>query len=306
MAQGHNINSEKAFIAGRWTDDIRDALLQYQPSRMELSGDWSDLSMFAGAVDSIQGLKISGSLERGEIKALGGIEVFSSLRRLSLVSKVKSGLHPLPLPLLESLDAKWQKGLMDTIDQLPRLRTLVIGGYAGESLSALPNKSTIEYLWLSNPAIASMNGIAAFSALNELRVTDAKKLTSLSGIEATRIKKLDIEGARQLIDLLPIGSAQTLEWIRLLFISEQANTAQLYELQNLRSLHIGGKGVPLIDWFAAMLMPRIEAVFGWWDPSLISEEAIRSAVRPGRCITKFEHLSQAKVRPLDIALADVG
>lgn len=304
MTQGHNINALSAFIAGHWTDDIREELLTHRPAGMTLSGDWSDLSVFAGLVDSVEALMLEGSIERGGIRGIDGIEAFASLRRLRMASKVKSGIRPFALPLLETLHARWEPGLIEVIDNLPALQTISIGGYSGSTLEALPTKRTITRLGLTSSAIASLDGLGSFPALASLEVSGATKLATLRGIEAASLSSLYVQSARQLIDFAPIRSVQSLDWVRLLHINELANTAPLYELQNLRSLQIGGTRVPLIDWPSALRMPRIENVVGWWDPSLISEEDIRRSVRPGRRIAKFETFSKAKVRPLQVMVED--
>ena len=68
----HRINGEHAFCVGGWTESLAQDLLKHNVTRMELEdGDWSDLACFDGQVDSVQNLKISGT-----IKAIDNIHIF--------------------------------------------------------------------------------------------------------------------------------------------------------------------------------------------------------------------------------------
>ncbi|QNM96751.1 hypothetical protein [Chitinimonas koreensis] len=305
MERIYRVTPEKAYLSGGWSDEVRQLLLTHRPRFMELAEDWSDLSVFDGLVDDVVHLKIAGSIKNGQIKAANGLEVFRGMKRLTLVSRVKAGLDVAALRKLESFSGLWQPEVK-TLLSSSALQSVTLHAVPGDALSSFPENSSISSLWLANTTATSLKGLSALSALSELRITDAKQLESLDGIEDCPVSVLDIESARKLVDFSALRSIEAICRLRLLFVSQEADVTTFAELQGLRWLHFSGKDVPPLDWLSVAPLPHIERIVGWWDEAVAPEAAIHNAVRAGRKIVKFEPIGKLKIRPLDIELADIA
>lgn len=288
MTQDFRIADGTAFVTGAWSQTLAQALCSEAPTRLELVGDWPDLSVFDGQVASVEQLKLAGTLENGKVRALDGLRVFSGLQRLTLATTPASPPADADdlavLGRLSGLDAPWQGWLRHALTS-PNLHSAILRGYTEADLAGLPASASLRSLWLQRPALHSLAGIAGFSALAELRITDAAKLASIEGLGALPLEVLDIENAKSLTDASPVAR---LTGLRRLRIVNAAVDVDLAGLAALESLHIGGKNASAIDWPTAMALPQLRKAFAWWEPARHGEADIRDAVGAGRRILKFD------------------
>lgn len=303
MESAYKVTPELAYICGSWSSELPDLFREHHPERVELVGDWSDLSPFEGIVDSVESLRIAGTIESGKIESIRNISVFRRLKRLDLASKVKAGFDVGGLPHLEEVDVSWQPEVLELL-ALPTMRAATMKAFSGEDLSCLPRNNVMSRIWLVSPAVETLVGLGSFSQLSELRISDARKLRTLQGVEGCGLSSINIENARKLTDLGAVTSLQGLERLILVSIASDADVSRLAGLSNLRVLQVGGKGVPVIDWIAAMSLPHVEKVFAWWDPAVVSESQIREALRPGRQISKFDPVVKRGKTPLFVEIKD--
>lgn len=288
MTQDFRIADGTAFVTGAWSETLARALRSEAPTRLELVGDWPDLSVFAGQVASVEQLKLAGTLDNGKVRALDGLRVFTGLQRLTLATTPASPPADADdlavLGRLSGLDAPWQGWLTHALAS-PKLHAVILRGYTGVDLAALPASATLRSLWLQRPAVHGLTGIAGLSALAELRITDAAKLASLEGVGALPLEVLDIENAKSLSDASAVARLTGLRRLRLV---NAAADVELSGLVALESLHIGGKNAAAIDWPTAMALPQLRKVFAWWEPARHGEAEIRGAVGAGRRLVKFD------------------
>jgi hypothetical protein len=293
-----------AFVAGAWSDSLAQVLRSEAPTRLELVGDWPDLSVFDGQVASVTELTLAGTLENGKVRTLDGLRVFTALQRLTLATTPKptpAGADDLAvLGRLTSLDAPWQ-GWMARAVFSPNMRSIILRGFPEPDLAGIPASSSLESLWLQRPAIQRLSGIARLSGLAELRITDATKLVSLDELETLRLGALDIENAKSLTDASAVAHAINLRRLRIVNAAIEVDLAKLTALE---TLHIGGKSAPAIDWPSAMVLPRLRKAFAWWEPARHSEEQIRNALGAGRRIVKFDAMGGKTRKTLFVDIAE--
>lgn len=302
MVSGHKVTEDEAYVCGPWSDELRDALLRCRPKRMELVGDWSDLSVFEDLVDQVESLKLAGDLKSGKIRAVRALHVFPALKRLTLASAPKDGVDPAGLAQLESLDVVWQPDVIQLLT-MPTLETVILRNVPESDLRALPNNSSITYLWLAKPAVESLQGIKAFNGLRHLRITDARQLKTLDGVEGSALAELEVENARSLADCSALSACADMARLRLLSIAPETQLGLLNDLRSIESVHVGGKDAPAVDWPAIIALPRVKQLFAMWDPLAHPEADLRAAVSSGREIVKFDALGVRGRRSLFVAIS---
>lgn len=293
-----------AFVVGGWSDTLAQALRSEAPARLELVGDWPDLSVFNGHVDSITELKLAGTLEKGQVRTLDGLRAFNGLQRLTLATTPKSTPEDADdlavLGRLTSLDAPWQSWMAQAVFS-PNMRSIIVRGFPEPDLAGIPASSSLESLWLQRPAIEQLAGIARLAGLVELRITDAAKLASLDGLQTLRLYALDIENAKSLSDASAVTYLISLRRLRIVNAAIDVDVAKLCALE---TLHIGGKNAPAIDWPSAVSLPHLRKAFAWWEPARHSEEQIREALGAGRHIVKFDAIGGKTRKTLFIDIAE--
>ena len=299
------VDEGKAFVVGGWSKELEAALRQAQPRSMELQARVHDLRQFAGAVDSVTSLQLSGSAEEARIESLVGLEAFVHLQALEIRSPVKQGLQAVHLPHLKRCALCWQPGC-ELLTAAPSVESLLLWAYRQPSLAELPVSASLRELWLSRPAIANLAGIGAASSLTELRITHARALSSLDGVEALRLVAVDIEAAPKLEDIAALGRLNTVRSVRLLGASAAINLAPLASVNTLKWLHAGGPRMPPLDWPGLLALPGLSFVSGTWDPGVVGEARLRASVPAARQITRFDPVKKRGVTPLVIELADAG
>ena len=296
-----NVTSELAFISDGWTDGLAEALLEHKPRRMELVGDWSDLRPFSRLADSVESLRIAGTIQNGRIDSICGIASFTNLKHLEMVSLVKSGYDGLGLTQLESCDVSWQPDVHHLL-VLPRLYDANIRAYPYSDLRNLPEGSNVQSLGLGQPAVCTVGGLNILKGLTHIRMTRARKLTSLEGVEDVALRNLEIDEARQLTDITALENASHLEALRLINVSPQIDLKPICKIEGLRRVHVAGKGVPVLPWLTLISKSRIEWIAGLWNSDALPEGELRNALPTDRRISRFDSTGSSGIRPLWVEL----
>jgi len=294
------ITKEEAFLHAPLTEAASAELRASRPERMQLVGDWGDLTPLSEVAPAVKNLTISGDIDRGRIAAAVGLERFTSLTTLHFASQVKKGYDLRALPALESVEAVWQPDLAAAFEH-PTLRSLTIRSFPLANLGEIridPN-SKLGRLWIANTKLEGLAGIDRLQRLEELRITDAKRLTSLAGLRNPSLRSLDIENAAALTDLSSLDGAPRLKLLRLLSTSTDIDLAAVNELEALESLQVGGRIATDLDWMRIASSPTLRRVFAWWNSELAPEAQIRErATEMGRSIQRFEPVAGRGRRPV--------
>lgn len=286
MQTGHRIDARVGYLVGPPTDEAMRELQEHRPPRLELVGERHDLTALGVVCDSVRVLTVSGSLETGRIASLEGLGALAQVEVLEISGEVKGGFDVAPLRSLRKADLQWQSQVNDVLG-LPSLRQLIVRGYAGADLTALRANSTLETLWLATPAVQTLQGLDAFPRLSQLTLSRARKLQSLDGVQHSALRSLDVDDARALTDLSPLGGL-ALQRLRLISVGCSASLEVVGRLPALRELIVGGTNAPGVDWSAVAALPSIRKVSAAWDPADYPEDALRGTLPAGRAMTRFD------------------
>jgi len=300
----YKINSELAYLSGGWCSELAEALLVQRPKQMSLVGNWPDLGMFSGLVDSVEGLTIEGSLDNGRINAIHNIGVFKHLKRLHLVSKVKASYDLSGLLHLRRLHGDWQTDMGPAL-RLPNLEYSHINNYPAPDFAGFPAAPALHHISLGRPALTSLAGMSGMSCLRELEIHGGRKLTSLQGLAPGLLTRLVINEARQLIETGAVAGS-SLASVKFLHVSAGLDLAPLSRTPGLRRIHVAGKDAPLLPWLGMLGNPNLEMLAGVWDPACVSEDALRNALPQGRELLKFERAKPKGVTPLVLKMGPAG
>jgi hypothetical protein len=301
MSDSFKVDAQAA-IATSWSDSLGSALLQHHPQSLELVGDWSDLSVFAGAVDSIRNLRLSGAETDGRIRSLKGLECFVGLESLSLANRVETALDALAAVSIKALQATAQPGLLDCLTSTG-IRRLTLSSAESEFFKGAGSPPRLAELSLIRPKFADLRCLAGFETLNVLKLSHAPQLVSLKGLEAlTRITQLAVETAARLADLGALDLASHLESLRLVGVAKGAAHPNLGALGALEILHLGGKEFGAVDWSALLSLPRLKKAFAPWDPAVIERSAMEQRLSPTRRFRTFDPAGTRGLRMLFVEI----
>ena len=293
------VSPDLAFLTEGWANGLADALREHRPKRMELVGAWDNLHLFSGLVDSVENLRIAGTIMNGKVNSVSGIEVFKNLRGLEIVSKVKAGYDMSALTALERCDVVWQSHVHSLL-ALPSMRDAHVHAFPHANFQEFP-ENRLHALRLGQPALTSLKCIENLTQISNIRFGRARKLTSLDGVEAASLESIEINEARQLTDISSLQSS-SLKELRLINVSTSIDLSTLAKISNLRRVHIAGKGVPTLPWLQLVQSKSIQWISGMWDSDIMPETAIRDALPAGRRFARFDAVGSKGVRPLWIEL----
>lgn len=301
MQPAYRIDAHQGYLVGPPTDEAIRELQIHRPPRLELVGERHDLRPYGVVRDAVRVLSIAGSIESGRIASLDGFDALAHIEVLEIAGKVKGGFDASALHSLCKVDLHWQPSVNDVL-ALSSLEHVTVRGYAGTDLTALRASPSVESLWLATPAVQELTGLEAFTGLARLRLSRARRLQSLQGVQHPALRVLEIDDARALTDLSALADAG-LERLALVSIAASASLEPLSRLPMLRELVVGGTNAPDIDWRAVLALPRLCKVAAMWDPVGHPEQALRAAVPAGRSITRFDPIPGTERRALVVELA---
>lgn len=299
MPGDFRVTNEEAIMHAPLSGAAEAQLRAMRPRRMQLIGDWSDLSVLSEFAPAVKNLVISGDLERGRIAAVFGLEQFDSLTTVHFASQVKKGYDLRRLKSLESAEVVWQPDAASAFAH-PSLRSLSIRSFPYPSLEEAEAVAgtKITHLWFAGSKLESLTGVDRLRCLESLRVTDAKRLVSLNGLNNPALRSLDVENATALADLSALRSAPRINLLRLLSTASGADLGPVHDLGSLEVLQVGGRIASDLDWARIASSPTLRRVFAWWNPERITEAQIRElAEREGRSIKRFEPVPGSGRRP---------
>lgn len=291
----HRINGEHAFCVGGWTESLAQDLLKHNVTRMELEdGDWSDLACFDGQVDSVQNLKISGT-----IKAIDNIHIFKKLKRLSLLSTVKKKYDLSSLPHLESIEAIWQKDFMSVFNN-KNLLTVCLHSLDSEITNFVMPQNSVNYLLLPRPKIDNISFLSSFPKLTELRITNCRNITTLNGVSGcANLSNIQIHNtANRLVDIEEILALKKLETIDLTNVSSNLNLDILARCTELTRIFAGGLKSQDLPWELILPNPKIKKILGWWNPNVITMDSLLNCIGPMRKPKKLEYFVRGNKRKI--------
>lgn len=295
------ITPQLAFLTAGWCEGLAEALLENRPEKMELVGDWSDLRPFSGLTNSVEHLRIAGTIRNGRIGSICGIDAFENLKHLEMVSLVKAGYDGSGLKRLEACDVTWQPEAC-TLLTLPLLRDAYIRAYPHSDLREFPEGCNFGSLGLGQPAIRTFVGLDTLKQLTDIRISRARKLVSLHGAQDVALRSIKIDEARQLTDITALEGAPHLEELRLINVSCDIDLSPIPRIAGLRKVHAAGKCVPVLPWLPLISKPQMEWIAGLWNPDLLPEIELRNALPSGRRFSRFDVNGSRGLRALWIEL----
>lgn len=295
------VDGESAYIAGPCTDALLDALALHRPSQVELAADWPTLAPLAVVGDQLTALTVTAVPVTGKTGPVAGLEALPALRTLEISGKPRGGLQLAGLPLLERLHLHWQRGAEQAF-ALPMLRHLTLRGYGPPDLASVPAGSSLSSLWLANTGIGSLRGLERLERLADLRISRARDLATLDGLQRCPLQTLDVDDARALAEVQALaGMPLTGVWLR--HVCEGACLSMLPSMPNIETWIVAGPRAPLFDWQDALAHPRLRKVAGWWRPDELPESTMRAMAAAGRRITRFDAAPGRDLRHLVVEMA---
>lgn len=300
MSGEFRISDDMAILHAPLALAARAQLRAKRPSSLELVGDWSDLGVLWEIASGVKRLAISGDLEQGRINGAAGLKHFTGLLVLHFASEVKKGYDLADLPVLETFEGAWQEEALSAFDH-PALRSVFLRGFPHTDLSRFDTMkpSGLSELWLSGSKLETLRGSVHLASLKKLRITDARKLVSLDGLDLPLLEVLDIENASKLSSLEGLAGAPALKALRLLSIAPAVDLHPINRVGGLEKLQVGGRIASDIDWEHLVALYSLKRVFAWWDAASVPEERIRAvSARAAKSVEKFEPVPGKGRRPL--------
>lgn len=157
---------------------------------------WQDLRFLSPYARKIWRLRVSGICD-----SFAGLEELTQLRHLDLDDYVPAPVFDFSRFVhLEFVRMGWSAKMMTAqLFSLPQLREISLLSFKAPNCDAIGLAGKLQKLKLRYSAVDSLDGLGACKALEELRLTSVKKLTSLNGIEACpALKLIEIEKGPEL------------------------------------------------------------------------------------------------------------
>ena len=298
----HNLSSPLPIAIDGWSEALARDLQIHKPSSIELSGLWPDLAVFTGHADSVTSLRLTGRTKDGQVPSVRGLAAFRNLRHLCVAGKLASKLSEELPPLVESLDCIWQQQSAHWLLS-ESLKQVHLRAYSGTSLQALRIAPSIERLSLLTPKLSCLELPTACRSLTTLSIVRARELATLAGCEHRQVRELRIRDARKLEDVSAIASLLQLEDLQLVDISPNADLSPIAQSASLARVHVGGTKAPSLPWLALLSLPSLRLADGPWDPSEVSEDALRGASATQSRIRSFQSFGDRGRRPARLELS---
>lgn len=298
----HNIDSSGAVIDGDVLPQAHIELAAAAPASLELIHERHDLEGFADSGSSIRSLRLVGAGDGGRIQQLTGLEAFAGLERLEIRAPVVAGYKVGLLPRLESCDLFWQEDAVQLLRQ-PNVKSVVLSSLGGTGAEKLSAATSLISLWLDRTTLPSLHALNGLVRIENFRVSNAQSLHTLEGLPVHALRSIDIERAGKLVDLSILASAESLESIRLVDVSEAAQSEVVLQLRCLKRIHLAGRCPMPVPWLSLCAMGAVELIAAPWDPSLVDEAQMAGVVeKRGRRIRRFESIGKRGVRPLIVEI----
>lgn len=225
-----------------------------------VTGAWSTTAADAvrtGLVDRVV-LNYARGFHEPDLEFLTGLPV----RGLFLLSYTLTGLEPIysladtltelstgrfrgpidlrRLPRLQSLSTNWSS-VERTIEFAPEIHRLYLGGYRPHDLRPLRHLAGLQTLRMKDyPSLTTLDGVQAFSQLQNLLVALARRLIDITAIEALAhtLRDLNLETCRKIPDLRPIAECRALTTLNAANCGELPTAAPLADLPLIEKLYL--------------------------------------------------------------------
>lgn len=171
---------------------------------------------------------------------------FPALRRLRV------------LGLADYLGKNVQDALLP--DELPELRTLYLGHYRPRSkdLASLPAMPELTSIRLSDSALASLQGLDRFRAIEEISVEGDRKLEDIGAVRGLPLRMADFQRCTRLADVSALGDCPTLRVVRLNDCRALASIGFVGRLRNLDEFRMVDSTVADGDMSPLIGVPLVE------------------------------------------------
>lgn len=163
---------------------------------------------------------------------------------------------------LTSISQIWDAKL--DLGDAAALRKLFLDRYApgDKDLGALPAATHVNELGLLRPGVTSLAKLDRFPALEALRLTMAKSLTSVKDLSGCRgLRELEIDGGKKIQDLhATLSDCRRLERLVLMNVSDLQDVRFVEHMPALRWLNLMGTQVVDGDMTPLIEHPKLEYV----------------------------------------------
>lgn len=181
------------------------------------------------------------SIETDDIVDFSGLKYLKKLRIFSC-GFLKQKIDFSSFPDLEWLSISYNKNVVG-LSECKKLYWLYIENYKKSDLYEIQDLIHLEYLWLTNSAIESLEGIEKMVNLKRIEIDTARKLTSLKGLHENfnKLAHLYIYNAKNLTNYDTIHFLKHLIQLELRRTGEINSISFIDHLPNLKIATIGLK-----------------------------------------------------------------
>jgi hypothetical protein len=145
------------------------------------------------------------------------------------------------LPHLRRCEYYWQNGIGMGLGTCAKLEYLHLIHYPAKDLGELAGVERLRYLRLTNPKLATLDGLGNWGAMEELMVQGASGLADVSALgQAANLRSVWLESAKRAGDLSALARLPKLEKVYLYNVGEVTGLGQLANSPSLRSFHVSG------------------------------------------------------------------
>lgn len=198
------------FLYDGLEDEHRKAIQEYDFDKLVLEADDEVFSYLGEFSEKITDLSIGNPCDWMAISKL------ANLKHLSIGGWYPVDIDFSGLPMLESLDCYWHKGLDDALLNLSELKSLKIEGVKRPDLKFLEHMKKLSFLDIvTSRSLATISGIEGASNLKALHLYSCSKLIDITALkELPSLEELSIEACKK-VDVSQIQKLESLQHLML-------------------------------------------------------------------------------------------
>jgi hypothetical protein len=252
----------KAIARGAWSSADTEEMLRRGVTRLEFN---QGRGYGARRLPNLDGLESLTELTvvNWSLESIKEIENLRLLESLVLETYAPDAIDFRSFPLLETLRLEWRSGA-ETIFGLSHLRHLSINGYPFADLDPLRPMTDLEALRIGNAKrLTSASGLVGLAGLRELYFVDAPRLSDIDDVSRSSapLILLDCNYCAKLGSIDSVRSRSDLRGVLLVDSGRIASLRPLHGLPNLEEvLFYGSTVIEDGDMTPLLSLPRLERV----------------------------------------------
>ena len=162
-----------------------------------------------------------------------------NLEEISIPFSYKGMIDFSDFTILKELSINWRNKGTETVFDCANLKDLYIFNYSGTSLLDFCKLQKLESLTLTDPKILSLAGIDQLKKLKKLEIIGARKLVNIDHIEECQmLNEIFIHGCKKIESLEPLMYLKNLKWLNLASLGKIATIKFLAPLKQLEEFYM--------------------------------------------------------------------